>query len=237
VPEDCASRTCDVDACVPIAGLLLDEISANIASSHDLVELLVTAAGTTHGVTLVQDGSTVDVLATLPDLDVAAGDLIVVHLVPSGVSGIMPASETVSRVQYPMAQFAAAYDGAFDVVGGGAGITFTARVLSVVGPDASVLDAVPVVNSATASLPGAFPGDLQALQAAGLWLPADCGGMPCTSTSIPTAIDVSVDLSGSDASSTGADAARRAGFDTRDRSDWVRRVRPRWGRRTDGVDG
>src|SRR5262249_1271102 len=65
------------------APVLLNELSPNLAEQHDLVELLATSAGTLKGIQLLRDyPHDPVVLATLPDVGVSAGALVVVHLVP-----------------------------------------------------------------------------------------------------------------------------------------------------------
>jgi hypothetical protein len=204
----------------PVAALVLNEISPNIGSSRDLVELRATSAGTTDGITIEQDGSTVEVLATLPAIDVAVGDLVVVHLAPAGATGAAPGSETTSKTQHPAASFGANYDGAWDVHGGDVGLVHGNRVLFVRSPSDTVQDAVPVVLSTTPSPPAAFPGDLQAVQSAGLWLPVDCGGTPCTYASTPTAPAVSVDYLGVGTTAAGSSVSREPTQDTNSREDW-----------------
>lgn len=217
-------------ACIATAEMVINEVNPNISTSRDLVELLVISAGTTMGITLVQDGSVLDTLATMPDVTVAVGDLIVVHLNPTAATGAAPASETVSKTQFPAAMYSANYDGAWDFHGGTTGLTFSHRVLRVEAPGGgSSLDAVPFVLSTTVSPPAAFPGDLQALQAAGRWLPADCGGSPCSYTSTPTAVGVSVDYNGCGTSPTGNSVARQSGQMTMQKGDWNAAATPSWG--------
>ena len=213
-------HTAQFKSYVSLAKLLINEVNPNITSSHDLVELLATTAGSVNGITLLQKGSVTDTLATLPDLTVAKGDLIVVHLVPTGVAGIAAASETKAKNEFATASYAANYDGAWDVLGGAAGLTFSDRVLELDAPGNILIDAVPFVLSNLASPPAAFPGTLQTLQAAGLWLPANCGGVLCTFASSPTAIAVSVDYLGAGTAATGKSIQRKAGLDTKQMSDW-----------------
>mgnify|MGYP000921063552 CR=1 FL=1 len=202
------------------AGLLFNEVSPNIASGRDLVELLVTSPGTVNGVTLLQDGTNVETLATLPDVSVAMGDLIVIHLNPSGATGAAPGSETTAKNQYAAAMYSANYDGAWDFHGGNTGITFNNRVFRLEAPGGAILDAVPFVLSNAAAPPAAFPGDLQALQALARWLPADCGGQLCTYTSTPTAVSISVDYLGVGSTPTGNTISRKPGMNTMQKSDW-----------------
>jgi hypothetical protein len=205
---------------VPVAQMILNELSPNITGGHDLIELLVTGDGSTNGITILQKGSATDTLITMPDLSVVAGDFIVVHLVPSGVAGIAPAAETMSKNQYPNAMYGANYDGAWDLLGGTTGLTFSMRVLEVVAPGGLIIDAVPVVLSNSASPPAAFPGTLQTIQAANLWLPADCGGMLCTYNSTPTAVAISVDYLGAGSTPAGKSISRKLGMNTKQNTDW-----------------
>jgi hypothetical protein len=211
---------------VPIATLLFNEIGPNIANTRDLIELVVTAPGSTNGITLLQKGSATETIATLPDAVVAAGDIIVIHVSPNNTDG--PASETISKNQYPKATSSSNYDNAWDFLGGTIGLTNNARVLELDAPGGAVLDAIPVVNSSL-SPPAAFPGVLQALQAAGLWLPADCGGMLCTTTSNPTAIAISVDYAGIGTTVASNSISRKPGMNTKQKSDWNAAGAPSWG--------
>jgi hypothetical protein len=162
----------------------------------------------------------VETLATFPSVVVAAGDLIVVHLNAATAAGAAPGSETLAKNEYASASFSANYDGAWDFHGGNAGLTNSNRVLRLESPASVILDAIAVVLSTAPTPPGAFPGDLQALQAAGLWLPADCNSMLCDYGSTPSAIDISVDYLGAGTTPTGNTIARQLGLDTMQKSDW-----------------
>ncbi len=210
------------------ATMLINEVNANISGSTDLVELLVTGAGTTNGITLGQESNTVTTLATFPDVNVAVGDLIVVHLNPAAATGAAPGSETTSKNQHANASFSANYDNAWDFHGTGTtGLVFSNRILRIDGPGSVIIDAIPVVL--TGQSPMAFPADLQALQGLGLWLPANCGGMLCDYASTPTAIDISVNYFGSGNSATGNSIQRKPGFDTMQASDWNAAAAHSWG--------
>ncbi|HVU00798.1 MAG TPA: Ig-like domain-containing protein [Polyangiaceae bacterium] len=202
------------------AQLLIDELNPNIAGAHDLVELLVTSGGSVSGYTLIEDGATLTTLATLPDVTVATGDLVVVHLNPASATGAAPASETTAKNQYANATYSANYDGAWDFQGDTFGLANSDRILRLEAPGNVVIDAVPVVLSTSASPPSAFPADLQTLQAAGGWLPADCGGSLCTYTSTPTAVAISVDYVGAGTTATGNSIARKSGMNTKTKADW-----------------
>ncbi|MFO0590823.1 MAG: Ig-like domain-containing protein [Polyangiaceae bacterium] len=204
---------------VPIAQLLINELSPNITTQHDLIELVALTGGSVNGIKLLQKGSATETLVTLPDFSVAQGDFIVIHLVPSGVAGIAPASETMSKTQYANGMYSANYDTAWDILGGATGLTFGYRVLELDGPAGTLMDAVPVVVSNQTGA-AAFPGVLQALQAAGGWLPADCGGALCTYASTPTATTISVDYMGAGTTPNGKSIQRKPGMNTKMNTDW-----------------
>ncbi|MCP3169510.1 Ig-like domain-containing protein [Myxococcus qinghaiensis] len=166
----------------------ITEVQPNMANSLDLVELQVLTAGTTDGLVLQQDVNAAVVLLTFPDVNVAQGDIIVVHINEAAAYQ----GETTAKDQFPKATVAANYDNAWDFKGGATGITFSSRILLVKDAAGTIQDAVSFART-SGTPPGAFPGNLQAIQAAGQWLPADCGGAPCSTTSTPTAAQVSAD--------------------------------------------
>ncbi len=135
------------------ANLVLNEIAPNITSSKDLIELRATSAGTVNGLTL-NSRPTATTLATFPNVTVAAGDLIVVHL---NADGDFPSSETTAKNQHPSASFPGTYDGAWDFLGGTTGITYSNRVLSV-EREGFRLDAVPFVLPSLSNAPHRLSG-------------------------------------------------------------------------------
>jgi hypothetical protein len=197
---DSASDTASFTGYVQVASLVINEVNPNIGSSKDLIELRVTSPGTVKDMTVGQALGTPVTVATLPNITVAAGDLIVIHTGTTDTT-----TETTGKTQ---CTDAVCYAGAWDVAGTTAGLTFSHRVLWVKNADSSLHDAVPFVLSTTTTPPGAFPTDLQSAQASGFWLPADCGGAPCTYTSTPTAVEVSFDWATVGTTAAGKSAAR-----------------------------
>jgi hypothetical protein len=213
-----------------IAVLRINEANANINNSRDLLELYVVEGGTTLGMTLVENTAT---LATLPDVQVATGDIIVVHFNPIASNGDAPGSETTSKSQHPQATYAANYDTAWDFHAGITGLGYSHRVLRVKDALGTTQDAVAFAVPTSTTPPNAFPGFLQTLQAEGLWLPADCGGAPCTYDSTPTAVEVSASWGGTGTGRTGLSAQRAGTADNNTASDWVFLPAPNlntWGR-------
>ncbi|MBL0698649.1 Ig-like domain-containing protein [Comamonas sp. JC664] len=207
------------------AVLRLTEIQPNMGSNRDLVELQVITAGTTANIVLQMDVNSPRHLATLPDVDVAEGDIIVVHLNPDATFR----EETLAKDESPRSTYAANYDTAWDFRGFEANdITYSSRIVLVKDAAGTIQDAVSFRTAGNP--PAAFPGNLQAIQAAGQWLPADCGGALCTATSTPTAADVSVNWAGipNGANTTNNSVRRISATDTNTAADWAVGA-PSWG--------
>jgi hypothetical protein len=212
------------------AVLRINEANANINNSRDLIELYVVQGGTTMGMTLVENTAT---MATLPDVLVATGDIIVVHIAPTTGNGDAPSSETTGKSQYAQGTYAANYDTAWDFHGGTTGLGYSHRVLRMKDALGNTQDAVAFAVPTSTTPPSAYPGFLQTLQAEGLWLPADCAGALCTYTSTPTAVEVSASWGGTGTSRTGASAQRVGTADNNMASDWAILAAPNantWGR-------
>jgi len=191
------------------AKLTLSEANSNLPGGSDLVELTVTRGGSLNGFTLRSNptalaGATGTLLATLPAICGALGDVLVVHLTPP-MGG--PASETVSKNQFANATYPQNYDGAWDIVGGSTGLGPN-TVISVRNPDSSYLEAVPFSDGSATAAGSAFLTSLAFVQAQLLWTPADCGGAACTGASTPTAQSISASWAGL-GNTPGGDSVRR----------------------------
>ncbi|MBL9015411.1 MAG: hypothetical protein JNL83_14600 [Myxococcales bacterium] len=198
--------TCDVSAILRIS-----EVAPAQTSSRDLVELVVVAGGTMRDLTLREDGV---VLATLPDVMVSAGQLVVVHLNP------VVGATTELATQTSCAD-STCYAGAWDVNGGTTGITYSRKVLSVADAVGNTQDAAAFSNFNAGNTPGAYPDELAVVQAAGQWLPFDCGGVRCDdTTTTPSANGVSVDWRGLGTAPGSASVQRGSTVDTNTKADW-----------------
>ncbi len=174
------------------AVLRINEVAPNVALNRDLVELYVVQGGNTNNMTFLHDGT---VLATFPSVQVATGDFIILHLAPATGSGDAPASETTGKTQYPSPTYSGNFNSAWDFNGGATAITYSSRVLRINDADGNTQDAV-AFSRTTGTPPASYPALLQALQAEGLWLPANCGGALCTTASTPTSTQVSASWEG-----------------------------------------
>ena len=205
-----AANDSAAEAASSFASLQVNEVAPNITANADLIELYAVSGGDIGGITVEQDISTSLVLATLPSITVATGDFIVVHLAASG--GVT--TETTSKTGCTAA---ACYPGAWDVVGGSTGITYTGRVLLARGPDAGIQDGVAFYNSAAVS-PATFYVQVEDLQDAGQWLPANCSGNPCSTNALAQGISANWAGTGT---TTAKSVARAGNADTNTKADWA----------------
>ena len=196
------------------ANLQINEVSPDVSDGADLVELKVVTSGSMAGIQLREAPSSAPViLATLPNVTVATDEIVVVHLnPPAGVT-----TETASKTE---CADATCYDSAWDVVGNPVGIAYFNSVLAVASASGTVEDGVAFVRSSPGSTSAEFQLDLGYLQSIGAWLPADCGGSPCTDLSTPSAMTVSADWDGVANPSTNT-AQRSGDADTDLAADWT----------------
>lgn len=199
------------------AGIEISEVNANINSNRDLLEIRALSGGSVAGVQLVQDpgaGGAGTVLAVLPEILLSAGERIVVHFAPT--AGVIDESASPSQCADP-----ACYPGAWDVRGSAAGILYSNRVIALrTAIGNTLIDVLAAGRSDLANPTTAFPVNLQFVQAAGQWLPANCSGMPCTYASTPTALAVAADWTGL-GTGPGGVSLQRSGADSNQRGDWV----------------
>jgi hypothetical protein len=199
------------------AVVLLNEVNANLPGSQDLIELRAMSDGSVLGIALVQNPDALGggtVLATLPDIPLAAGDLIVIHLAPTTGTG-----ETITKSDCTDPA-PSCFATAWDVQGGATGITYSDRVLALRDAAGNIVDAVAFALS-IGSVPSTYPGAVAYIQSVGQWLPADCSGSPCAVDSTPTIVQISADWTGLGASFSGNSIGRvTSAADTNISVDW-----------------
>src|SRR5262249_7586659 len=142
------------------ATVILNELGPDFPDSHDLIELLVTTAGTTKGIHLEKFYPHAPVvLATLPDVVVATNDLIVDHMSPATAAG---KAQTTAAVEQRTAD---TFAGGWDFLGEEDDDPFAFVGLAVPDAAGKVTSAVPFFHSNTSRLdqkPREFPADVQA---------------------------------------------------------------------------
>lgn len=128
-------------------------------------------------------------LAALPDFCPATGDTIVVHLGAAGSP-----TETTAKDEHPSATHSSYYDGAWDVATSNTVSFNTTLVLGMRSP-ANVFVEAGAFSDHGAAPPAEYEASLAYVQGLGLWLPADCGGLPCTGSTTPTARGIAANWS------------------------------------------
>ncbi|MFY1826178.1 chitobiase/beta-hexosaminidase C-terminal domain-containing protein [Myxococcus fulvus] len=132
-------------------------------------------------------------VATLPDVDVAVGDIVVVHLSENGLyPAHLPRSEVSRKNELPSSSYALAHDAAWDVRGSTAFTVDDEMVLRLTDSFGNLQDGL-ILHSNGYTL-ATFEADAHALQDEQGWLPASCGGVRCTTTSTPRLRDVSANI-------------------------------------------
>lgn len=215
----------------PLGGMLrLSEINPTVPgikpAGADLIELIVTRAGMVHNFGLVSNPigeppANGQLLASTGDLCGALGDIVVVHLDPPDY--IDPSNhESLAKNELPVATHPENYDGAWDIRGYGgtnAGLTNTDGVLflrryngSAPGvPLYTPIEAIVYTNAnGNVSENPDFIASLQYMQSLGMWLPANCGGAPCTALTTPSAEALAAPLTGIGNSAT-TNSLRKSG--------------------------
>ncbi|AKF79708.1 hypothetical protein MFUL124B02_05745 [Myxococcus fulvus 124B02] len=157
------------------------------------VELEVLQAGPMTNLALWK-GHVAAPVATLPDVDVAVGDIVVVHLVEEGFyPKLLPRSEVSRKDELPSSTHALAHDSAWDVRGSN---EFTVEgeeaVLRLTDSFGNLQDGLILHRPGFYRV--GFEAEAHALQDAQGWLPASCGGVRCTSASSPRLWDISANI-------------------------------------------
>jgi hypothetical protein len=202
----------------PPATLRISEVAPTLPSQRDLLELYVVQGGSISNFMIVQDTST---LTLLPAINVATGDIIVVHFNPASDGTDAPRSETTSKTEFPSGTYSSNYDNAWDVhAATQLPITYFNRVLRVKDAQGSTQDGVAFIRAGRTD-DANFPTELRNLQGEGQWQPSNCGGTPCSYSSTPSALDVSASWEG--VSTDRSTTVRRVSSttDTNQASDWA----------------
>ena len=156
--------------------LRLTELSANVRSGCDLIELVALGAGSIEGYTLKERTTTI---LTFPAITVAAEDRILVHM--NSTSNTCNASgavtETQSKNEQANAQHNKNVDDAWDVWIEDRGLTATDNVFQVLGLEGFVQDAVLVSDAPTGTAASASERAAATVADSGEWT-TQAGGVP-----------------------------------------------------------
>lgn len=203
------------------AALALTEVNP----SADLLELTVTQGGSLRGFTIRRDPRASSPFGTLlgnmPALCVTAGDVIVLHVnAPDGSVSEVTAKDELDAANHP-GTFDTAWD-VFHTTSASALPYATSLVIAVRAPTGDYVEGA--AFSSRTVIPsdgGTYHQALAYLQSVGLWSPADCGGVPCTNASSPTARDVAASWNGVGSVATDASCARSSPTSTREAASWT----------------
>ncbi|MFH0780311.1 MAG: hypothetical protein V1928_05710, partial [Parcubacteria group bacterium] len=217
--------------CDGIASVMLIEVNQKITYGLDMIRLIITACGNLNGIIIhlnpgVSPSDGKALLAALPDLNVANGDIVIIHLGPTTDGGVQLAvTETNASGKTGCPESNGCYNYAWDIVGVRDGIPNSERVLAVgaTGNDGGmypIQDAVPFVNDASPS--ENFAKALKFAQDNSAWLPPNCDGGVCSNSSVPSASEISVNWSGCGNTVTGKSMQRTPmNADTNRAGDWT----------------
>jgi hypothetical protein len=205
-------NTANFNGYVVPAVVRLNELGPAIANGIDLIELRVVTAGNLSGITIeeyLNNGKTT--LTTLPLLQVAVDDLVVVHFTPpNGVT-----DETVSKTG---CADAACYPGAWDVKATTTNdLTNNGRVVLVRSPaNGAIQDGIAYYRS-NLTPSASYYVDVNALSAANQWV--GCNGNACANNA--AALPFSVNFNGVGTTATGNTVRRVSNTDTNAAADWA----------------
>jgi hypothetical protein len=216
-PIDPTHNSANFVGYVTPATLQLNEMSPNITGSHDLIELTVLTSGNLVGTTLVENFITSPkLLATLPNLQVVAGDIVVVHLnadlADGGVS--LVTSETTTKGDCILSTcYANAWD-VSDVAHGQNGLTYSDRVIAIKLPNGQIEDGISWYNNN--ALATTFNQETNVLIDAGVW--TTCGGSYCNDAD--AAAEISFNMQGVASTVAGKDVQRTTATNSHTAADW-----------------
>lgn len=200
----------------------INEFNANISGGCDLIELRVISGGTTAGIIVRERTGNVaanELNLTLPAINVAKNDMIVVHMNSASVTCNSGGAtqETTSVAEQPVSTFPGNYDVAFDVWAADAGLASTDNVFTVVDATGAISDAVFASDDpAGLSTSTATEDAAAAVGAANQWSPA-------MATYIDTVFRVNAvdDLNATGATAVGNSIQRLDNTDDNNKADWT----------------
>lgn len=219
-PLDPAHTTANFTGFVTPATLRLNELNPNVATGRqDLLELIAVTGGSTGGIQIQQNIiASVVPIATLPNIQVAAGDLIVVHINDLTDGGPSFPSETTDKNSCVATE---CYANAWDVIDtklSTKDLTTSAKVVVIKTPSGGYTDGLAwVLPSANPS--GTYYNEVNALIDAGMW--ANCGTNAYCGTDNDAAIQASANAAGIGSTSTGNTLGRTSATDTNTAADWA----------------
>jgi hypothetical protein len=202
------------------AGVVINELNANIAKSCDLVELRVTSDGTMSGFKLTERTGNVsagELSYTFPQgFNVTKNSIVMFHE-NSGSATCNPngaTEELDSPTDQPGSAYAGNYDTAYDFWGSDAGLTATDNVITLYDGTGTMIDAVFLVGSGSGATDTILAAN--AAGAANQWSPAQA-----TYTQAQFIADAVPGLGTTATTATGTSLQRVSDLDTNGAADWA----------------
>ena len=207
--------------------LRITELSANITSGCDRIELVALGAGSIEGFSLKERTST---LITFPAITVAANDRILVHVNATSerCNPSATTTETQSVAQNPAGQAQGNVDTAWDVWIDDRGLTATDNVFQVLGGDGLIQDAVLVSDAPTGTAASASERAAAAVVDAGEWTTRE-GDVPNGGFVDDTFSANAVQGLGDEATDGTTSLQRTEGEDNNHAGDWSGPAPASWG--------
>lgn len=203
----------------------VNEVNANITSGCDLIELRVMTGGTLRNIRVQErTGGAGELSQALPDVDVAANDIIVLHLA-SGSATCNPGTstnETTAIDQNPVATFARNYDTAWDLFSADTGLTATDNVITVFNSLGDIIDAVLIDDDMAGSNVAAASETAAATVAAANHWQVVGGGVPANGfVDDDFRLNAVLNSATTGNSNTGDTLRRVDNTDDNDKADWA----------------
>jgi hypothetical protein len=214
------------------ATIVINEVNANLPVGCDLVEIRALTAGAIGGHQLWQRQQAV---MTFPEMSLAAGEFVVIHLgslTNCNMTGAV--NETSSPSSADQATHPQNYDTAYDLYADAGGLTATSNVLTLVNPVGAIVDAV-LLHNDDPNVAGTSEARAAEVVAASQWTNPD--GM------VPSGGYIDADfitggvpgLAATDATPGGTSIQRTSDTDDDDRDDWTSApVTSTWGAQNAG---
>jgi hypothetical protein len=203
-----------IDAMVPLAQVVINEINPKLTGSCDLIELRVVAPGTMHGYVLRERGAP---LVTFDALLVDTNDVVLVHINGDDVA-CNPgdsADEAASPDDQPALTFAANVDTAFDWYAPDADLDHVGNVFELVDAAGNYVDVLCIHDSTDGPIAAPVFTAADTVSAAAQW-PVVAGGY-----TDPTFRARAVDINPAEILRAGRSLGRNTNFDNNNLTDWT----------------
>jgi hypothetical protein len=207
------------------AGVLINELNANVTGGCDLIELRVTSDGTMSNFKVTEREGVVssgELSFTFPSgFNVTKNSLVMVHLNSASTTCNKNAAtqEVNSPTDQGSAMYAGNYDTAYDFWASDTGLTATDNVITVYDGAGNIADAVLLTTTNTGAQDSLGQGNIVA--AANQWSPGPTANGMYTATDFSASAVMGLGSDGTSVTGTATSIQRNADADTNTKADWV----------------